>query len=123
MRTANYFIIAIFATGLMAGFFSTRAGDTDKPKWTIKQIMTQAHKKGLYKKVLDGNGSDDDKKELAELYVDLGKNTPRKGTPESWKEKTDAVAMAAKDVAAGKPDATAALKKANNCAACHKLHK
>jgi hypothetical protein len=123
MRTAKYFLTATLTLGLFANVFVIRADDGDKPKHTIKEIMDLAHKQGLFKKVMAGTASADEKKELADLYADLVKNTPKKGSPESWKEKTEAVAMAAKDVAAEKPDATAALKKANNCAGCHKAHK
>jgi hypothetical protein len=123
MRTAKYFLSAALGLGMIANVFATKPEDTEKPKHTIKEIMDLAHKKGLYKKVVMGNASADDKTELASLYSDLVKNTPEKGSPESWKEKAEAVASAAKDVAADKPDSIAALKKANNCGGCHKAHK
>jgi hypothetical protein len=123
MRTTKYLLALSFALGLIANVFATRADDDSKPKHTTKEIMTLAHKQGLFKKIAAGNGTDEDKKQLAELYAELVKNTPEKGTPESWKEKSEAIAFAAKDVAAGKPDALATLKKANNCGACHKAHK
>jgi hypothetical protein len=123
MRTLKFFGIAVLSLGLLANLFATRADEADKPMHTIKEIMKIAHKQGLFKKVIDGNASDAEKKELADLYADLVKNTPQKGSPESWKEKTGAVAAASKDVVAGKPDSAVELKKANNCGACHKAHK
>jgi hypothetical protein len=110
--------------GLFAFNFATRADD-DKPKHSIKEVMKLAHnpKTSLAKKVITGKASDEEKKELAELYSDLAKNTPMKGSPESWKEKTEAVVKAVKDVEAGKPGSPAELQKAINCANCHKAHK
>jgi hypothetical protein len=123
MRTAKYFLSAILALGMIASVVATRADDGDKPKHTIKEVMDLAHKKGLYKKVIGGSASSEEKTQLADLYSDLTKDAPEKGSPESWKAKTDALASAAKDVAADKADAIAKLKTANNCGACHKAHK
>jgi hypothetical protein len=77
----------------------------------------------LATKVAAGSASDDEKKELVELYTDLTKNTPKKGSPDSWKEKSTAALEAAKDVQAGKAGAGAALKQAIKCAGCHNAHK
>jgi hypothetical protein len=120
MRTAKYFSGTALLVGLLA---CISRGEENKPKHDIKEIMTLAHKKGLAKKVIDGKASADEKKELVDLYADLGKNAPPKGDAESWKEKSTAVVKAAKDVEAGKPGAQAALKKAINCAGCHNAHK
>jgi|SRR5579883_6330 len=125
MRTVKYCLAATLALGLLANALALRAED-EKPKHTIKQIMKLAHgggKNSLASRVVMGNGTDADKKMLVELYSDLGKSTPKKGTPEGWKEKTDAVVKAAKDVEAGKAGAGAALKQAINCAGCHKEYK
>lgn len=121
----RYYLPAIFALGLLVNTYVIRAedDDKDKPKHDIKEIMVLAHKKGLYKKVIEGKASDDEKKQLTVLYIELSQNHPSKGSDESWKEKTTAVVKASKDVEAGKEGATAALKKANNCASCHKAHK
>src|SRR5262245_26919410 len=78
------------------------AQDKEKPKHTIKEVMKTAHKDGLLKKVQDGKASDEEKKKLAELYVALHENTPPKGSAESWKEKTDALVKASKEVVEGK---------------------
>jgi hypothetical protein len=125
MRTVKFSLMATLMLGMIANALASRADDGDKPKHTIKEVMKIAHnpKTSLAKKVISGSASDDEKKELVALYVDLGKNTPKKGTPEAWKDKTDAVVQAAKDVEAGKPGAAAALQKAINCANCHKEHK
>jgi hypothetical protein len=123
MRTVKYFLTATLALGLIASVYANRAEDTEQPKHTIKEIMNLANKKGLFKKVVDGKASEDEKKDLAALYADLGKNKPKKGSEDSWKEKTDALAAAAKAVAEDKPDALVALKKAGACKDCHSAHK
>jgi hypothetical protein len=124
MRTVKYCLAATLALGMLANVIATRADD-DKPKHTNKEIMKLAHsgKNSLASRVIAGSASDDEKKELVALYSDLGKNPPKKGTPEGWKEKTDAVVKAAKDVEAGKDGAGAALQKAINCKACHTVYK
>jgi hypothetical protein len=126
MRTVKYCLAATLAVGMLANVIATRAEDGDKPKHTIKEVMKAAHgggKNSLAAKVASGSASDEEKKELVELYGDLGKNTPKKGTPDGWKEKTDAVVKAAKDVEAGKEGAGAALQKAINCKGCHSVYK
>lgn len=125
MRTVKYCLAATLALGLLANAFALRADD-DKPKHTIKEIMKAAHgggKNSLANKVASGNASEEEKKTLVQLYSDLAKNTPKKGSPEGWKEKTEAVVKAAKDVEAGKEGAATALKQAINCMACHKEYK
>src|SRR5262249_39332445 len=100
----------------------------DKPKYKIAEIMEKAHKGGpnsLRNKALAGLAGQEELKKLVELYTELGKNTPPKGTKEAWKKKTDAVLTAAKKVAADPKDG-AALKmydKATTCMACHNEHK
>jgi len=98
--------------------------ETAKPKYTIKQVMQKGQgKKGLYQKVVDGTASSDDKTQLVEMFVSMSVQTPKKGTPESWKEKTTALVDAAKAVAKGDTGAMETLKQANNCNACHKSHR
>jgi hypothetical protein len=122
MRTAKYLLATTLALGMIANAFATREDD-GKPKHTVKEIMKLAHKDGLYNKVKGGAASKEEKTELAELYGDLVKNTPKKGDAESWKQKCDALASAAKDVAEEKPGALDKLKAVNNCGGCHKAHK
>ena len=123
MRTVKFTLMAALALGMVANVLASRAEDGDQPKHTIKQVMQLAHKKGLYNKVVTGQASADDKKQLAELYGDLAKNTPEKGSADSWKAKTEVIVKAANDVVADKPNALVALKSANKCKACHDAHK
>ena len=104
------------------------AEEKAKPKYKIADIMAKAHKggeKSLRNRVLAGKVSDKELKQLVELYVELGKATPPKGTKEAWKKKTDAVIAAVKKVEANPSDkaALAALGKATACSACHDEHK
>ncbi|MBI2823221.1 MAG: hypothetical protein HYX69_00865 [Planctomycetia bacterium] len=95
----------------------------DKPKYTIKQVMKEAHKDGLMKKVAEGKGTKADAEKLLELYQALAANKPPKGDAADWRTKTEALVAAAKEAVAAKPDFGKALTKAANCADCHKAHK
>jgi hypothetical protein len=82
-----------------------------------------AHKDGLMKKVAAGDGSKEDAEKLVKLYEALEENKPPKGDEESWKKQTKAMIDAAEDAVKGEKGAGDALKKAANCAECHKAHK
>ena len=49
----------------------------EKAKYTTKEVMAEAHKGGLMKKVADLKASDEEKTKLVELYVALSQNDPR----------------------------------------------
>lgn len=109
-----------FVTG---GVISLLRAADEKPKITIKEAMKE-HKKGALKdKVLDGTASADEKKKLIELYEEMGKNKPPKGDAGNWKKLCDALVKAAKEINDGKKEGVDNLKKAVNCAGCHKEHK
>ena len=116
-------IMLAMALAATAGMSLAQDKEKEKPKHTIKDVMKTAHKGGLLDKVQKGTATDEEKKKLAELYVALHENTPPKGSPESWKEKTDPLVKLSKEVIEGKKGAADDLKKAANCAACHKEHK
>jgi hypothetical protein len=99
------------------------ADEDKKPKYTIKEVMTKAMKGGLCKKCATGKASDDEKKELVELFTALAANTPPEGEKESWTKKTKALVEAAKGLAEGDKGAGKKLGGAANCKACHSLHK
>jgi len=114
---------AAAAAVVIAASASFTSADDAEDQVTIKQVMKEAHKDGLLKKVLSGKASEDDKKKLAELYAALASNTPPKGDEADWKERCAALSAAAKQVAAGDKKGIIALKKATTCATCHKAHK
>jgi hypothetical protein len=106
--------ICLFAVALL---LDGNVQGGDKEKVTIKVVMQKAMKGGLSGKVANGKASEEEKKELVALFEGLTKTTPPKGEEAAWKEKTKALLDAAK------ANDGAALKKAANCAACHKAHK
>ena len=97
--------------------------DDDGPKYKTKDIMKKAMKGPLLKKVAGGSASAEEKKTLHDMLVALGKNEPKKGEADSWKELTGKLVKASKGVIDGDDGAAAALKKAANCKACHSKHK
>ncbi len=118
--------VAFLAVAIVAATLPALRAEEDKnekPKFTIKQVMEKANKMGLQKKVVGGSASQAEKDELVELYTALAKGKPEKGDEKSWKDKTENLLKAAKDVAAGKEGATQALAKAANCKGCHSVHK
>jgi D-tyrosyl-tRNA(Tyr) deacylase len=113
----------LLCVGCFAGGERAVLRADEKPSQTIKQVMKE-HKKGALKdKVLEGNASAAEKKQLVELYVELGKNQPPKGTEESWKKLTEALVKAAREISEGNDSGIDGLKKAVNCGTCHSAHK
>ena len=129
-RLMKKFVCMVFlaAVVVLTGRLSADDKEKGKPKYNIEAIMVKAHKGGeesLRNKVLAGKASKKELEQLVELYVELGKNTPPKGSKESWKKKTDAVIAAVKKVKAD-PESKAALTTLGNatkCAACHDEHR
>lgn len=117
MRSWKAFALAFVATATMMPLTIAQDGKA------IKKAMKEAMKGGLCKTVSSGEGSDEDKKKLYELFADMCKEMPPKGDKASWDEKAGALAAAAKAVMEGKEGATAQLKKAANCKSCHAAHK
>jgi hypothetical protein len=123
MRSLKYFVLTSLAVAIAAGLGAYRAAD-DKPL-EIEAIMEKAHqgRPSLFKTVLGGKASKEQKEELLKLYLDLGKNKPPKGSEEDWKKRCAIIVTAAKDVVAEKPDSLVVLKKAVSCKECHENHK
>jgi hypothetical protein len=121
MRKSFGLAVALAATvGLVAVVAQT--GGAAEPV-TVKQVMKEAMKDGLCKKVGAGQASDAEVKQLLQLFTDMAKQPAPSGDAASWKAKCEALVAATQDVAAGKPGATDQLKKAANCKACHDVHK
>jgi hypothetical protein len=102
---------------LTLGMVSLSLAADEKPKYTIKEVMKEAMKGGLCKKVATGKASKEEKDKLLEMFKALTQNKPPKGESDSWKTKTDAL------VSAANGDDGKALGKAANCMACHEVHK
>jgi hypothetical protein len=120
MRFVSTLLCALVSLAFCLG--TPRAEETKEPKYTIKEVMRKAHKDGLLKTVSAGDASEDERKELAELYVALAENKPPRGDEADWKTRTGAMVKAAKaaekDAETGKQ-----LSKVVICSACHKAHK
>lgn len=99
------------------------AQDDDEPKYTMKQVMTEGMKGGLVKKVINGDASDEEMEKFVEMSKTLAKYEPKKGDADDWKKRVETIQKALKGIADGDDDAAEALKKATNCADCHKAHK
>jgi hypothetical protein len=118
----KWFVLAgVFALTLsIAGLSDAGPRPDDDP---IKTAMKEAMKGGLCKNVAEGKASPDEKKKLVELFKGMLEAKPPKGDEGSWKEKCEALVKAAEAAVAGKSDASAQLKTAANCKACHDVHK
>jgi len=120
MRKLGIRWAALSALGVAMVVYASRenvtAANNADPKYTIKEVMEQAHKSGLMKKVAAGTAEKEDREKLAELYKALSENKPPKGDAEEWKKSTAVLQKAAeaavKDPAAGK-------KLKVNCGECH----
>ncbi len=111
-------MMTLVLAGLMLGVAGLgMAREEEKPKYTIKQVMKEAMKGGLLKKVASGEGDKEDSAKLVELFTALADDKPSKGDLDTWKEKTTALLKATK-AGDGK-----AMQKAANCKACHDIFK
>ncbi len=131
MRNVKVFGLAVVALGLLGGG-AFRAADKEKedaPKYTIKQVMSQAHRKSdknkptLAEKVINGKADKDEQAKLLELYTAISTAKPPKGDPDAWKEKVSAITTAIQGVIDGTEGADKDLNKATNCRNCHTSHR
>jgi hypothetical protein len=130
VKNVKVLALAVVALGLFAGS-AFRAGDNDaeKPKYSIKQVMSQAHRKAdknsptLADKVISGKADKDEQAKLLELYTALAANKPPKGEVEAWKDKATAITGAIQEVIDGKEGGDVDLRKAINCKGCHSSHR
>lgn len=114
--------LAAFSTLVMFGLVGFAAQD-EEPEYTISEVMKEAHKGGLLKKVFEGKASDEDKAKLLDLYEAMLANDPPKGSAEAWKKRSEAIVAAAKELIEDKEGASEKLTKAVNCKACHSEHR
>jgi hypothetical protein len=123
MRIGSKSVCAAVAAAMLCGTCLFLSAEEKKPKYKIKEVMKEAHKDGLLKKVAAGKGEKEDKDKLLELYTALSLNKPPKGELDDWKDRTGKMVSLAKEVVEGKEGAEKALAKTVNCGACHSLHK
>lgn len=91
------------------------------PRKTAKEVMKAgfAGDSSLIKKVLSGDSTDEDKKKLLDLLVDLVENDAPKGDAIEWKMQSGAAVLAAAKLVTGREGSLDELKTATNCKACH----
>ncbi len=123
MRTYFGGCVVVLSLAFVAMSVARAAEERSKPKHTIKQVMNDAHKGGLLKKVLDGQASQEEKLVLLDHYISLVECTPPKGDMGSWQQLAGKVALASAKVAVDRDGALPELKAATACAACHDQHK
>lgn len=123
MRTRTPFVAALLALLLASAAMFSPA--QDKAKYSIKEVMEKAHKgnPALCGKVAGEKASKEERQQLLELWTALGENKPAKGPEKSWKDKTDALVVAAKAAVADDKGYGAKVKAAVMCKACHDVHK
>ena len=116
--------VALFGAVLF-GAMSFADHHEGEPKHTIKDVMKKAMKgkTSLRSKVIAGEATAEEKKELLDLYISLVESKPEKGEMDSWHTLAGKSVLAAAKVVVGREGAVKELEAATNCAACHKAHK
>jgi hypothetical protein len=114
--------VLILAIGMGSVAVATATKPTPAPK-TVKEVMKIAHKDGLLKKVTDGDASDEEKKQLLDLYIDMLEGEPAKGEKSAWLMAAGATVVSAAKVVTGREGAVEELKKTTDCKACHSVFK
>ena len=103
--------------GLGLGFGKGAQPEDDvKP---IKEVMAEAMKGGLQKKIVKGDASDEEKMKFLDMMISLVENDPPKGDPTEWKMAAGTAMMNAAKVVVGREGAAEALAESTNCMACH----
>lgn len=115
-------LTVVGCTAFLVASTSNNAVSADE-ELNIKQIMKQAFKGDLVRKVGTNKATAEEKQQLLEMSKAMAGMKPPVGSSESWTEKTDALIAAVEASIQGKPEASTLLKKTTNCAACHKVHK
>ena len=99
------------------------ADEKKENKYTTKKFMQAVKTGGLHTKIIKGEASEEETKLFVAYVKALPTNKPPKGSADSWKKLTGALAKATKAHLAGKEGSAEALTKAMNCKACHTPHK
>ena len=123
MFNVRSLVAGAFAAGLVCMIGLSASAFNKEAKYTIKEVMKAVQKDGLCKAACGEKGTTEEKDKLVEYATALAENDCPKGDAEDWKKKTGALLKATKALQAGKKGAADQVKKANNCKACHDLHK
>ena len=116
---AGCLAVALVGATVVGSLSGAVAAPQEEPENSIKDVMKKAHKDGLLKKVMSGQASDDDKKMLLDLYIDMLEGVPEKGDRGEWIMASGPSVIAAGKVVVGREGALEELKTATNCKNCH----
>jgi hypothetical protein len=124
---SHRFFCHVLSLALLLGvaFIPIVLAESQKPKYTVKEVMKAIHKgeDNIGKRAVKGVASREDIARLAEYYESLPLNEPPRGELAGWKEKTAALVKASRALKSGQPGAVDLYKNAANCKACHNAHK
>jgi hypothetical protein len=125
MRAGKLIVLGLLALLVSGGSGAFRADDDRGERGEgIERIMKRAFRgdDSLVKKGVTGKASKAEQQRLLEMMVELSRERPPHGTMDSWKEKTDALVDAAKDLVNNVDGAPDRLSAASACKACHRVH-
>ncbi|HMP07735.1 MAG TPA: hypothetical protein PJ982_15395 [Lacipirellulaceae bacterium] len=123
MKTLPLFVVAIAALVVGSAVLWAQESGDKAPKYTIEEVMEQAHQDGLLQKVADGEATADEKLRLLDLYLSMLEQDPPQGDVDAYRAKAAQAVAAAARVVVGRDGAEGQIKRAVNCAACHRDHK
>ena len=112
------FLIGSLVAAVVAAGGVLAVNNVAGPK-TVKEVMQIAHKGPLHKKILGGSATDEEKKQLLDLYIDMAEGEPKKGDKGEWKVVASAAMASAAKVVLGREGAIDELKKTSDCKSCH----
>lgn len=97
---------------------------------TIAEIEKRLHapcraegKKALYREVLTGSATKEEKQLMLDLYKALANTKPPRGSQEDWQKATAALVVAAEEYASGEAKTIDKLRVAASCKGCHGTHR
>lgn len=125
MRRVILVLTAIAAILLPGQRFSAAADELSilEIEQRINLPRKAAGKKALYREVLTGGATKEEKQELLDLYQSLAKAKPPRGSHDDWQKATAALVAAAEEIVSGEAKNLDKLRAAANCKACHDAHK
>lgn len=120
-------IAAVFAIGTIAQSAHHEESEMPIDIHDIMEVGMKGDRKtetpSLTKKVLSGDASIDEKKDLLAMFLSLEKFKVEKGEQEAFDKKADALTDAMIGVMVGVDGSLDKLEEAANCKACHSAHK
>lgn len=94
-----------------------------KPGGQAPAAGEKPKKPSLVEKAVGGNATPDELKSLLGYCQDLAKAKPPKGDQKDWDTRCADLVSSVEAIQKGDKSASAKLKSAANCKACHELHK